>query len=145
MIGYSLVSHVVRSVLISFRYSPEFPLKAWIEVKVDGLLDQRKLEPMIAGLVADEAESQMMSAMESMQNVRVCSKVNAPFSQLINQPNIQRCIERWTCFAKQQPGRARQTFLAFSDPHAPGIGDEDMLPKEDGVLIPVELFAIGRE
>ena len=57
------------SIKIHFRYSPEFPIKAWIDVKVDGLLDQRKLEPMIAGIVADEAESQMMSAMESMQNV----------------------------------------------------------------------------
>ena len=57
------------SILLHFRYSPEFPIKAWIDVKVDGLLDQRKLEPMIAGIVADEAESQMMSAMESMQNV----------------------------------------------------------------------------
>ena len=63
------LSSILMSILLHFRYSPEFPIKAWIDVKVDGLLDQRKLEPMIAGIVADEAESQMMSAMESMQNV----------------------------------------------------------------------------
>ena len=55
--------------IFNLRYSPEFPIKAWIDVRVDGLLDQRKLEPMIAGIVADEAESNMMGAMESMQNV----------------------------------------------------------------------------
>ena len=44
---------------------------------MDGLLDQRKLEPMIAGLVADEAESQMMNAMESMQNVHEMQSIPA--------------------------------------------------------------------
>ena len=63
------ISQPILNCQFKFRYSPEFPIKAWIDVKVDGLLDQRKLEPMIAGIVADEAESQMMSAMESMQNV----------------------------------------------------------------------------
>ena len=67
----------VKTVRTHFRYSPEFPIKAWIEVKVDGLLDQRKLEPMIAGLVADEAESQMMNAMESMQNVHEMQSIPA--------------------------------------------------------------------
>ena len=51
------------------RYSPEFPLKAYIEVKVDGLLDQRKLEEQIAGLVADEEEALKENAKKSIENV----------------------------------------------------------------------------
>ena len=53
----------------SCRYSPEFPLKAYIEVKVDGLLDQRKLEEQIAGLVADEEEALKENAKKSIENV----------------------------------------------------------------------------
>ena len=30
---------------------------------------------------------------------------------------VQRCTERWTCFAKQQPGRTRHTFLATCRTH----------------------------
>ena len=29
---------------------------------------------------------------------------------------VQRCTKRWTCIAKQQPGSARQKFLATYSP-----------------------------
>ena len=51
------------------RFSPEFPFKAYIEVKVDGLLDERKLEKQIAGLVADEEETIKENAKKSIENV----------------------------------------------------------------------------
>ena len=31
-------------------------------------------------------------------------------------PSLQRCTKRWTCFAKQQPVKARQKFLATLGP-----------------------------